>query len=127
MNCGENDGCRERDLVAGRPALLLWCLPTALVIVGVVWPSARAALWIPALLLMGIACVVNARRCGRLHCHITGPLFLLAGLATALDAGGVVRLGWVPILVATAAGTAVAFGLEWLRGRYVPARRHSEP
>jgi hypothetical protein len=27
---------------------------------------------------MGIGCVVNAGRCQRLHCYLTGPLFLAA-------------------------------------------------
>jgi hypothetical protein len=26
---------------------------------------------------MGVACIVNALRCGRVHCYLTGPFFLL--------------------------------------------------
>src|SRR6266436_8298062 len=29
--------------------------------------------------IMGVGCLVNVSRCGRLHCYITGPVFLLAG------------------------------------------------
>jgi len=29
-----------------------------------------------ALLWMGVACVLNAKRCGRTHCRYTGPYYL---------------------------------------------------
>jgi hypothetical protein len=69
--------------------------------------------------VMGVACLLNARRCGRLHCHLTGPLFLLSALATLLDATGIVAIGWPSILIASVGGTAFGYGLELLRGRYV--------
>jgi hypothetical protein len=100
------------DLVRSRAAWSLWVLPAALIVVGVFLPQARAVLWVPAFGVMGTACLMNARRCGRLHCHITGPLFLLAAIATILD-------GSLWIAIATALGTALAFGLERVRGLYV--------
>ena len=66
----------------------------------------------------GVSCVANARRCGRLHCHATGPLFLAAALATALDALALVAVPWTAILGVASVGTSLAFGLEWIRGRY---------
>ena len=54
-------------------------------VLGIVWPL--------AFLVMGVACVANARRCGRVHCYFTGPLFLLASLLSALHGWGVVDLG----------------------------------
>lgn len=111
MSCCGRDGER-RDLVRSRAAWLLWILPSALVVAGLVWRDARAALWVPAFAVMGSACLLNARRCGRLHCHITGPLFLLAAVAALVDGSA-----WIAI--ATAAGTAAAFGLERARGLYV--------
>jgi hypothetical protein len=118
MNCCEHDAA-SNDLVRSRAAWLLWCLPTAFIVVGMEWTSARTALWIPAFSIMGTACLLNARRCGRLHCHLTGPLFVLAALATALDAMGSVKLGWVAIASVAAAGTGLAFGVEHIRGLYV--------
>ncbi len=112
MSCGERDRA-PRDLVRSRAAWLLWLLPAALVVVGLVRVEARTALWVPAFGVMGVACLLNARRCGRLHCHITGPLFLLAAIATVIDGSA-----WIAI--ATGAGTALAFGLERIRGLYVP-------
>jgi hypothetical protein len=111
--------CARRDLVEGRWALLLWCLPAALILAGTLLPSVRAALWIPSFAIMGVACLWNARGCGRLHCHVTGPLFLIASLATTLDAGGVISISWKLILVAAASGTLFACSLEWLRGKYI--------
>lgn len=120
MSCvGGKTSCGDRDLVRTRAALLIWCVPAALVLLGVFWAPARAALWIPSLLVMGSACLFNARRCGRLHCHITGPLFLLAAVVTLLDALAVVDVGWPWILIPTVAGTALGYGLEQIRGLYV--------
>ena len=80
------------DLVSQKSGILLWCLPIAAVIVGSSWPSIRHWLWIPAFLIMGIGCLVNARRCGRLHCYFTGPVFVLAAIYVALAAANVVPL-----------------------------------
>ena len=98
---------------------MLWCVPTALVLVGAFLPSMRALLWIPSFAIMGIACLVNARGCGRLHCFVTGPLFLIASLATALDAFAVVAINWKLIFVGAAVGTLLAYSLEWIRGKYI--------
>ena len=66
------------NLVFSWNALLLWCLPVIALIVGSAWQKGRLLLWIPAFLVMGVACLVNAARRGRVHCYITGPLSFLA-------------------------------------------------
>ncbi len=111
--------CTKRDLVMSRLAILIWCLPAALIVAGALWTPARPWLWIPSFTLMGAACVLNARHCGRLHCHVTGPVFLLAALATALDARGVANLPWTLIAGGALLGTLFGYALEWLRGKYV--------
>lgn len=73
MKCGGGD-CARRDLVGGWSAFVLWCVPAALILAGILWPAARGALWIPSFTIMGVAYLVNARGCGRLHCHITGMI-----------------------------------------------------
>jgi hypothetical protein len=118
VTCADDD-CARRDLVGGWSALVLWGIPTALILLGAFVPAARAALWIPSFAVMGVSCLANARRCGRLHCHATGPLFLAAALATTLDALALVAVPWTAILGVAAAGTALAFGIEWIHGRYV--------
>jgi hypothetical protein len=76
-------------------------------------------LWVPALVVAGSACLANASRCGRLHCFITGPLFLLAAVATLTDAASVIAIDWRWIVVMVIGGLAIGYGFEWLRGKYV--------
>jgi hypothetical protein len=82
-----------KDLTRGAGALALWCLPVLALIVGLKWPEGRLWLWIPALLVMGIACLANAVRCGRLHCYFTGPAFLIAAAYLVLA-----EFDFVPLL-----------------------------
>lgn len=84
--------CETSDLVHGWSALLLWGVPVIAVVVGSYLPRARLVLWLPALLVMGVACLRNAARCGRLHCYVTGPLALLAAVYVALSAFHVVPM-----------------------------------
>jgi hypothetical protein len=76
--------CKATDLDRGGSAVLLWYIPTAALIAGAYWHRFTLLLWIPALLIMGAACLANAARCGRLHCYVTGPLFLLAAMYVVL-------------------------------------------
>lgn len=111
--------CRGADLVGSRLGWMVWGLPGALVAVGIAWGAARAWLWIPSLAVAGSACLANASRCGRLHCFVTGPLFLAGALATLLDSASVLAIDWRWILAAMIAGTAAGYGLEWIRGEYL--------
>lgn len=38
---------------------------------------ATAAIWAASVLVMGLTCAANARRCGRVHCHFTAPFLFL--------------------------------------------------
>jgi len=86
----------SRDVMASRlRMLLLYGLPGVAIyltgdhgdrgVMAIVWPV--------AFLVMGVACVANARRCGRVHCFFTGPLFLLASVLSALHGWRVLGLG----------------------------------
>lgn len=110
--------CRREDLASGAFGYLLWGVPWVLIAVGAIWTSLLYWLWIPAFLVAGGACVHNARRCGRTHCYVTGPLFLFAAGYVALAAAGVVPLpiGW---FLGTVIGIAVVAQLaEKKIGRY---------
>ena len=111
----------DRDLVARKAtAALLWGLPLAAVIVTGAAPvgiTARTITWTAALLGAGVGCVVNARRSGRLHCHLTGPFFLVLAAASWLHGTGRLSLGdygW-PLI-----GAALAIGMPLLT--FVPER-----
>ncbi|HZT04255.1 MAG TPA: hypothetical protein VFA39_18550 [Steroidobacteraceae bacterium] len=72
--------------------LFWWVLPLALGVstnfrhLPLSW---TAVTWAVALAWMGTGCVLNAVRCGRRHCFISGPVLWLGALATALVALGV--------------------------------------
>ncbi len=90
-----------------------------MLVVGVFWSEARVWLWTPALLVAGTACLVNAARCGRLHCYFTGPLLLLAALATILSNLHILPLHWGWILDSVVSGVALAYVLEVPLGKYI--------
>jgi hypothetical protein len=78
-------------------------------------------IWVVALTTMGLACTVNAWRCGRIHSYITGPLLLLGALVALLDAVGIIHLsrtGWNMVAGALIVGSLLAYSLESAFGRY---------
>lgn len=111
--------CEAHDLVGKRSGLWLWCLPTLLFIVGLNWETGRPMLWIPALLVMSIGCALNAKRCGRLHCYITGPIFLLAAVYVILAEGNIVPLRPNLFAIVVLGVAALACFAELPFGRYV--------
>jgi len=108
----------SRDLIRLKTAWLLWYLPIFLVIVGSSWNRGRAWLWVPAFVVMGVACIANAARCGRIHCYVTGPLFLLAAAFVALSAFGIVPLHPGTFLLVVFGATCLALCAETPLGRY---------
>jgi hypothetical protein len=57
---------------------------------------------------MGTGCILNARRCHRLHCNISGPAFLLGAISAGMLSSGASVLGshalYYTISVTLAAG-----------------------
>ena len=68
----------SRDWLASTSSnVLAWWIPHAALLVGLFMPSPfRVVLWTIALLWMGTACILNARRCGHTHCRYTRPFYL---------------------------------------------------
>jgi hypothetical protein len=61
-----------------RTTLLGWWIPLISIPAGLAAPvSVRAIIWTIALVWMGTACILNARRCNRTHCRYTGPYYLV--------------------------------------------------
>src|SRR5262249_37655286 len=86
-----------RDMLANpRQAIAIsWAPPRAFVVgwhfrVSGHW---RAIIWTAALGVRGSGCVVNARRCGLVHCYSTGPLFLVMAVVALLYGLGITPLG----------------------------------
>lgn len=114
----------RRDLACGGMSILIWIVPA--VILGIsanVGGPYRLILWPVLLAFMGGACLVNAKRCGRLHCFITGPFFLLLAGLSLLYGLGFVPLGphgwqWL-VNTLFIGGCALTFLPEWLFGKYI--------
>ena len=84
---------RSRDIFSSPLlAFAVFWLPAIAIVAGASgeW---RTPVWTIALGVMGLACIANARRCGRVHCYITGPFFLVMALVTLLYGLGFVPLG----------------------------------
>src|SRR4029077_1836758 len=118
--CGE----QQRDLLcSGTKMFLFWCLPSFAFALGFfVSPGLRTVLWTLSLGFMGTLCLLNASRCGRIHCYFTGPFFIL-GAVTWL--GYVIGLlpfgpsGWKWIGNITIIGAIVLSSIpELVLGRY---------
>lgn len=117
----------SRDLLCNRAvtSAVFWLPSLALIISSAAGanPILRTAIWVAALTTMGAGCVVNARRCGRVHCYFTGPFFLAMAIVTLLYGSGIARLGthgWSMISLGLVIGTLILCCLpEAFFGRYV--------
>lgn len=116
--------CTKADWASSRLALaLVWGVPaTAMLLALLLEATPRAVVWVAMLVWMGMACLANARRCGRTHCRYTGPFFLgTAGLVVAY-AAGLLPLGDQPWLILgslVGVGNALIWwGSERLLGTY---------
>jgi hypothetical protein len=83
----------QRDW-ARRPldTFLWWVLPIAIgMSAGLLRLPVRSAaiVWAVSFAWMATGCILNAIRCHRLHCYISGPIFLLATVVAGLLAAGV--------------------------------------
>jgi|HubBroStandDraft_2_1064218.scaffolds.fasta_scaffold579995_1 hypothetical protein len=81
-------------------------------LIGIYWlpfhaPSAAACLF-----AMAIGCFANWRKNRSFHCAITGPLFLIAGVAFLLVRGRVMHINTVLVWRLVLIGIGIAFLLE---------------
>ena len=118
--------CESRDILSSsrRVFLLYWLPAIAIVMVGVpaINNGWRTAVWTVALGTMGAACMVNALRCGRVHCYLTGPFFLLMALVALSYGLGILHLGrngWNLLGLVTLIGAITLWFLpEMFLGKY---------
>lgn len=122
--------CKARDILS-RPLLaaaLFVLPPIAMVVSGTSYFSNawRTAVWTAALGVMAAGCILNARRCGRVHCYATGPFFLVMAGIALLYGSGVLPLGrggWNLIGLTTLIGAVVLCCLpELILGKYRKGR-----
>ena len=88
-------------------------------------PRLRAAIWTVALLWMGAACLINYRRCGRVHCRFTGPFYLIMEIPVLLAGFEVFSLGsntwWILGAIILFGGKIIWWATETVFGKYFPA------
>lgn len=118
MNRDRSDACRP-DEMGGLGALLGWGVPIAAIAIGSFVHELALWLWTPAFAVMGVTCMINVRRCGRVHCYATGPLFLaMAAFLVAVAAGWAPEAWFGPASIAVVVGVVLAYGSELVLGRY---------
>jgi len=87
----------SKDWVANKGRFFAaWGLPAVLIVITGLSPLPLMAIgivWFAALTWMGLACLKNARQCGRMHCFFSGPYFLISA-ALSLVSG----MQWMPFL-----------------------------
>ncbi len=118
--------CKSRDILSSRwrVFILYWLPAIAIVVAGVPAISSgwRTVVWTVALGTMGVACIVNALRCGRVHCYLTGPFFLLMALIALSYGLGMLHLGgngWNLLGLIALIGTIALWYLpEMFLGKY---------
>ena len=108
-------------------SFLLWGAP-ALVMVGTAFVSIgdvpRGVVWAACLSVFGVGCVANALRCGRRHCFVTGPFFLIMALASLLVGFGVLSLAWGWLGLTTLLGAVVlTYVPDRTWGKYIGGER----
>ncbi len=126
MDPGPAGSEARRDLLRRPlPFLVAWGAPVMLVAAANLAPMPGwmvvLALTV-ALLWMGIACAINARRCRRRHCYWSAPVLVAAALLTALFGYRVLPGGAMAIQLtiwAAVAGVALGFVAEAVWGRYL--------
>jgi hypothetical protein len=103
-----NDAIRASNDWLGRTRTnaLAWWVPQAAIVAGLLVPvPGRAAIWIIALIWMGTACILNAKRCGRTHCRYTGPYYLAMIAPVLVLASGI--YGWLLLGVLILGGSKI--------------------
>ena len=101
----------------------VWGLPILVIVGGSYFADrAQAVIWSLALIWMGIACIANARRCGRVHCRYTGPYYLLLTIPVLLHGFGLVSFGaygwWILAALMLFGGKVIWWATEAMWGKY---------
>ena len=129
---GTRETIRPRDWLNSPWVMIaLWVVPWIVIAATSHSPQLLQTIgWTASFAVMGAACVINARQCRRRHCFVTGPVYLLAALASLLLGLRILpigRYGWGWIVgVAIGVTLLACCCLEAWFGKYA-ASRSSNP
>ena len=113
-----------------RTNALAWWVPHAAIFAALLTPvPVRVGIWAVMFAWMGIACILNFRRCGRTHCRYTGPYYLamiVPVLALGIAPVLIPLTGWFAIAVAILLGSKLIWwATERAWGKFsLPDRAH---
>jgi hypothetical protein len=110
---------KVRDLTDRKWPQAIWAANYVALAAGWLFPTVRPVLWSVGLAAAGVLCVANAARCRRLHCHISGPVYLLGSALSILNAIGIIRISWNFLGIAVLLGVAISYLPELLVGKYI--------
>ncbi len=72
---------------------------------------------------MGVACLLNAKKCKRTHCFYTGPFFIVMAIVALLLGYSFIKLGengWILLGVISIAGGILIWNFsESIMGKYM--------
>ena len=99
-------------------ALCYWCAASliawgGLSVMGIYWRPLHASSAATILFAMAIGCLANWLKNRTFHCVVTGPLFLIAGVAFLLSSVRMIRVQALWVWPFVVIGTVMAFLLEW--------------
>ena len=121
------EGSKNDHAAQPLPFFWSWGVPIAILISTnfmsrVVPFPAIVAIMSSAFFWMGLACLLNARRCRRRHCYYSGPIFLLGGIAVLLVGFEFISLGRDGLIIVAGATLTLAlltYLSEPVFGKYV--------
>lgn len=98
-----------------------WSVAAMAALGAVLFPRATTWCWIAFFLIAAVLCGSSYReRCGRVHCRITSPLFLLcAGYLTLVQLDVVPFIGNAWFVAVVFGMVALSFVAEMIRGAYL--------
>ncbi len=116
----EHDSRISSDWLASRKrTVILWGIPMLFIAAGIISGGLRPLLWSVGFLWIGAACSANAFHCRRMHCVVTGPLFLVLGVLSVANSFHIVTIDWGLIGNAALVGTVIAFIPEWFGKKHL--------
>lgn len=99
-------------------AMCFWCFASllawgALSLIGIYWYTLHATSAATICFAVAIGCGANWLRNRTLHCGLTGPLFLVAGVLFLLSDARISRINPGMVWLIVAVLTGLSFLLEW--------------